>query len=94
LNGLFIRSHDTYGGTGGANTHTPANQTVTTGGPSGATQYTYGGVDAGANNHTHDMTVSFTEGDNTPPYIDVIFAKYITIVPYCDVPRFIAAGML
>ena len=81
LNHLFIRGSDTYGGTGGVNTHTPNNQIFTTAGEAIYPTRSLPGAGASKKEHTHDMTVSFTQGDNTPPYIDVIFAKNLVSPP-------------
>lgn len=73
----FLRGASTYGGTGGASTHTPANDTNTSTGASasagtvtGNPQTAFGGA-----SHTHDVTNSFGSGDNLPPYRDTIIAK-------------------
>jgi len=97
FNSVFIRGAAAYGGTGGTNTHTPANQDVTTGGyPDTGIGNT--GTGTARTNHTHTLTLSFGQGDNTPPYIDVIIAKYlgpvVATASFCEIPKLIAAGML
>ena len=66
-----------FGLTGGAETHTHPDLTITTG--TGAT--TSANLDAGTNvtfasgTHTHNVTVSFSAASHLPPYTTVIFAK-------------------
>ena len=73
----FIVGSTAYGATGGSENHTHDNLTITTGSAS-ANQYQGKSVgtqiSTSAQSHTHDVTVSFSEESNLPPYIDVIFA--------------------
>lgn len=73
----FIRANATYGGTGGAATHTHSNLAVTT----STISSTMGGdsssaVLAPSGAHTHNVTVSYGAANDLPPYLDVIIAKY------------------
>ncbi len=71
----FLQGDDSYGGTGGANTHSHPNAQFNTGPPSSTeSRRTGAGANAGDDQHTHLLTVSFDNVSHIPPYIDVIFA--------------------
>ena len=70
----FVKGASSYGTTGGAATHTPANLNITTGtGVSTNTRSGSAGAD-GAHTHTVSLT-NFSSGSSLPPYRDAIFAK-------------------
>lgn len=73
----FIKGSATYGGTGGATTHTHANTTYASGVPSGTTTSRDGGTgNASDDLHTHTVNVTgFSTDNHVPPYINVIVAK-------------------
>lgn len=72
----FIKPSNSYNSTGGNQTHahtsaaTTGVNTVPLGFVSGS------GYSIAADGHTHTVTISLAGIDHTPPYIDVIFARY------------------
>lgn len=71
----FIKPATNFGATGGSETHSHANTSITTSGASAASGARSGGGGA-ADNHTHTVTLSaYSTANHMPPYIDVIFAK-------------------
>jgi len=74
LDSKFARGAATYGGTGGAATHTHST-TITTGAPS-ATLTSYGtGANFANSTHTHSVTVTSDAVSNLPAYTTVIYAQ-------------------
>ncbi|MFH1823164.1 MAG: LamG-like jellyroll fold domain-containing protein [archaeon] len=83
FSGKFIRGEETYGGTGGANTHTHTFST-TMGYSSSGIGETGSGAERAFINHTHQIvTTNITSGDITPPYrqLNVIMYSYDGIPP-------------
>jgi Ig-like domain CHU_C associated/PKD-like domain len=78
----FVKGSSIYGATGGAESHSHANLTIT---PPLA-QFLVRNTGVGTNIfvgsvvHTHNITVSFSTDSNLPPYRDVIFAKLGTLI--------------
>ncbi|HEU4677779.1 MAG TPA: DUF2341 domain-containing protein [Candidatus Paceibacterota bacterium] len=81
----YIKGNATYGTTGGADTHTPADVLgITTSAAVGTINSRSGGAGAAAS-HTHNVDVTnFTAAANTPPYTSVIFGKFFGYVPIYD----------
>lgn len=80
-NGKYLRGNTTYGGTGGAATHSHTDCTFATAATGTASTYSIGtagsGLYYGNNNggHKHSMaTGSFSAEDNAPPYVGTILA--------------------
>ncbi len=74
----FFKATSTYGATGGSASHTPADQTVVSGGPSAT--IARGGAGATRPSGTHIHTISledFSVADHLPPFRTVLFAKRI-----------------
>ena len=84
----FVKGSSNYGTTGGAESHSHANLTITTPPliPRGARTGT--NIYVGSATHTHDILVSFSTDSHLPPYRDVIFAKLeiITAQPSSNSP--------
>ena len=84
----FVKGSSSYGTTGGAESHSHANLTITTPPliPRGARTGT--NIYVGSATHTHDILVSFSTDSHLPPYRDVIFAKLeiITAQPSSNSP--------
>lgn len=78
FNQRFIKGGTTYGTTGGSSSHPHADLTITTGGPDNTHVASYRDIFVlvASDNHTHTITLSLSENDHLPPYVDVIFAKY------------------
>ncbi len=71
----FIRAANEYGTTGGSSAHSHTDVSNATG--SSSSIVTVGGsTPIAKSDHTHTLTVSLSAADHTPPYIEVIFAKY------------------
>ena len=72
----FPYGASSYGGTGGATTHTQGTPSCTTGAPNTSTQYTQsdsGGTTASPT-HTHTgAMVSVDSANNLPPYLNMVF---------------------
>lgn len=76
LTGFFPRGASAYGGTGGTSTHNHSTGSDTTSGPSGTVSAGGAGCNAGSSSHTHTVATSTTSTENnTPPYIEVIYAS-------------------
>lgn len=76
----FLRGAASYGGTGGAATHTHTNLGITTSSVSSTeTSDSTLGTQASGGTHTNLITVSFGSASNLPPYEDVIVAKYAVV---------------
>ncbi len=74
LDSKFARGASTYGGTGGATTHTHTTTGGYTTGGSGTRNDSPGG-DNGAGEHTHTTANGSTDsGNSVPPYLDMIYA--------------------
>jgi hypothetical protein len=73
----FVVASTTYGVTGGATTHTHADFTITTSGPSGSVLRTANVANADASgSHTHDASFTgVSTVDQLPPFRTAIFAK-------------------
>jgi hypothetical protein len=77
----FIKASTTYGGTGGAFTHSHIDMTnVPTGGPSGTVnRNNAAGTNVATAAHTHNVNItSFSTDSHLPPYRTAIFAKQIS----------------
>jgi hypothetical protein len=59
----------------GSNTHDPMTITFTTGQASAKDGFAGGGLQAHADDHTHDLPITFSAEDQRPPYTEVIFAQ-------------------
>jgi hypothetical protein len=59
----------------GSNTHDPMTITFTTGMPSANAGFAGGGLQADADDHTHDVPITFSVEDQRPPYAEVILAR-------------------
>lgn len=84
LDDKFPRGAITYGGTGGASTHTHS-LTLSTGGPSSTKCGLSGSQAGGRYNHTHSCTTSSDGQSNLPPYATTIFAKRNSPLPTVSV---------
>lgn len=75
----FLRATSTYGGTGGASTHTHSNITgITSGAPSATVtrDSTPATTNVASQAHTHSVSVtSFSTDSHLPPYRTAVFAK-------------------
>lgn len=73
----FVIASTTYGVTGGSATHTHANFSIVTSGPSGAVNRTASVANADASGaHTHSANFSnVSTSDNLPPFRTAVFAK-------------------
>jgi len=74
--GQYIRGADTYGTTGGDNSHTHT-ASGTTGTPSATSQYqshAQQGTKVATGDHTHTYSLTSNSENNAPPYLDVIVA--------------------
>ncbi|MBN1188530.1 MAG: DUF2341 domain-containing protein [Dehalococcoidales bacterium] len=80
FNEVFLKGGDTFGVTGGNNTHTHPELTLTSSSPSRNRNATYNssGTEVASNSHTHDVTLTFSEESALPPYINVIIAKALS----------------
>jgi hypothetical protein len=78
----FLKGSDSYGATGGAESHTHGDLTIATSPLLGTKVSTSSAdIEAASQDHTHDnLVVSFSEDSHLPRYIDVIFAKPIQYV--------------
>jgi len=74
LDNRFARGASSYGGTGGASTHTHT-VTIGTGGPSSTQQRDGGCTSVPSTTHTHSCTATTSTQSNLPPYRNVIFAQ-------------------
>jgi hypothetical protein len=72
--GKFFVGSSSYGTTGGNSTHKQPNTVLVSGVPSASTDDTGSGVSQADDQHTHNVTVSFTTTVQLPPYINVILA--------------------
>jgi hypothetical protein len=80
----YIKGAATYGTTGGNETHTHSNTSVTSGAAVG-TDNARTGSSGAQDTHTHVTDISnFSTASNTPPYVTVIFAKYYGLIPIYD----------
>ncbi|GEM_PF-6298357 len=73
LDSSFPRAAASYGGTGGATTHTHSSSSG--GSTAGATSTETGGGTGGVASHTHSTGGSVGDGTHTPPYLDMVFAS-------------------
>jgi hypothetical protein len=86
----FVKGNSIYGATGGSETHSHTNLTITP--PLAQFFVRTSGLGAnifvGSAAHIHNITVSFSTDSNLPPYRDVIFAKLgiVTALPSSNSP--------
>lgn len=72
----FAKPAATYGGTGGAATHTHGTTNLTSSGPSATVNSRTNTSTTSSNTHTHSVSINtFSAASNLPPYVDVIVAK-------------------
>jgi hypothetical protein len=92
----FIKGGISYGTIGGENSHNHPNITIVTGGPDKTHVASYKDefVEVASDNHTHTITLSFSENDHLPPYVDVIFAKYVSEAPPSEARPLIGWGLV
>jgi len=74
LDNRFPRGASSYGGTGGASTHSHTT-TIGTGGPSSTQERDGGCTSVASTTHTHSCTATTSTQSNLPPYRNVIFAQ-------------------
>jgi hypothetical protein len=75
---VFMKGSATFGTTGGSATHSHANTTIITSGPTGGSVTTRTGTVGSSFTHTHNITVSsYSNETHLPPYRDVIIAKKV-----------------
>ncbi len=80
----YIKGASTYGTTGGAETHTHGDMSITSSAAIGTDNARQGTASANST-HTHVVDVtSFTTASNTPPYVTVLFAKFYGYIPVFD----------
>jgi hypothetical protein len=78
----FLKGSESYGATGGTESHTHGDLTITSS-PLGGTKVSTSSADveAASRDHTHhNFVLSFSEDSHLPRYIDVIFAKPVQYV--------------
>lgn len=76
LDSVIPRGASSYGGTGGADTHSHTTTGSSTSGPNGTASAGGTGCSAGSSGHTHSISAASTAaGSNLPPYLSVIFAS-------------------
>jgi hypothetical protein len=73
----FLRGAASYGGTGGAATHSHSNLAIPVSTISATENAdSVGGGFVSSGSHTQNITVSLAATNNLPPYLDVIIARY------------------
>ena len=76
FSGKYLKASTTYGGTGGAPSHIPANLSATTSSSTNPLNARQLAPLAGlSSSHFHRVDMSFSETENLPPSIEVIYAK-------------------
>jgi hypothetical protein len=82
-NNRFLYGQNSFGGTGGSNTHSHGNFAATTGGPSDASRRIYSGsISAATSGHTHSVTgTADANVDHTPPYLNFILGQREASLP-------------
>lgn len=81
LSGRFLRGAETYGGTGGSETHAHTTTTVTSTGPSVSALTRNGANQVASGAHTHNFSFTSATDTSLPTYRDVIFAKKNEVSP-------------
>lgn len=78
----FFKGASTYGTTGGALDHTPADRIGITSGAASVTDNARTGASGNSNTHTHLIDVTgFSTASNLPPYLTVIIGKKLGPIP-------------